>query len=260
MRFSIPALLSLAVALIGVASATSTKTQIEASASFPESNQFGRVVNGEKNVINVLLENKGESEVELTAISGSFENPDTGKLLRNTTTLPFKGQLSSGVKQTVPYPFYSEFKPQDVRLQIFAHYKIGGETHHVQAYNSIISIVEPPASIFDVTLIVTYLLIIAILGGGAYLLVAKYFPRQLHAALSKKPKAFKAAPSAARAKTASTKGYEPEWIPQHILKADKLAKAAKLRAKKNNPISSGDESGVASGVASGNEKRKKKST
>jgi len=198
-------------------------------------------------MINILLENKGDSEVTLTSISGSFENPDTGKPLRNTTKSSPKGQILPGSKLTLPYSFHSEFKPQDVRLQIFVQYKLGGEAHHAQAYNSIVSIVEPPASIFDFTLIITYLIIIAILGSVAYLVAATYFPRYLYTILSYRRSKTKRG-SSTPVGTAQATGYEKEWIPRHLLKT------RGTQTRSNGPVSSGDESGA----TSGGEKRKAK--
>jgi len=243
-------LLTLAAAIIAGASTVPTPSEVEVSASFPESNQFGHVINGEKNIINVLLENKSDSEVDSAAVSGSFENPDTGKLLRNTTKYTHNGQILPGTKLSIPYSFHSEFKPQDVRLQIFVEYKHAGKAHFAHAYNSIVSVVEPPASIFDLTLIITYLFIIAIFGGAAYLIIAKYFPRYLYTVLSfRKPKPKRN--SSAPAGTTKTTGYEEQWIPRHLLKS----RTTKTRS--NAPVSSGDESGNTSG---GGKRKGKKRT
>lgn len=73
---------------------------IEVTASFPESNPFGRtcsmnlncskssdkpadIVNGEKNQIKLLVENKSDLNVTLLRIAGAIQNANTGALIKN---------------------------------------------------------------------------------------------------------------------------------------------------------------------------------
>ena len=63
----------------------------------------------------------------------------------------------------------------------------------------------------------TYLIVFAIIGGGAYLTFLAYFPK------SKKPKSAPPPELGAAVPVAATTsgGYEEEWIPEHHLKKTK---------------------------------------
>jgi len=92
------------------------------------------------------------------------------------------------------------------------------------------SIVEPPASIFDPQLILTYLIILAVFGGVGYLAYASYFPQ-------KKKRTIPTPPAPVETKATTTSGYQEEWIPEHHLKT------RVRKARGTSAMSSGDESG-----------------
>jgi len=112
----------LALAALLTVSAASEEPEIFVTASFPENNP-GHVTNGEKNIITLIVENKSKQNVTLINVAGSFLHPDTDSLVKNTTPLPYNSQLVDGVKVSIPYTFYSEFKPGDLRLRVWVEHQ-----------------------------------------------------------------------------------------------------------------------------------------
>lgn len=116
--------------------------EVEVTATFPEDNAFGReypsingrrvltgwsvdVVNGEKNNMFLMVENKSERNITLKTVSGSVHHVDTNALVKNVrgstccssvvgltllqiTALPYKMPLLQNIKLQVPYQFHSE--------------------------------------------------------------------------------------------------------------------------------------------------------
>ena len=82
---------------------TEPEPELRVTGSFPSDNPFGRmfsflpsirschgrligtidVVNGERNVINLLIENYMKQDATLVSIAGSFHHPETDRLLKN---------------------------------------------------------------------------------------------------------------------------------------------------------------------------------
>ncbi|EIW84214.1 hypothetical protein CONPUDRAFT_163394 [Coniophora puteana RWD-64-598 SS2] len=221
--------------------------EIEVEAVFPESNPFGHIVNGERNQILLAIENKSDRNVTLQSIAGSFHHPETNGLLRNTTALNYGLRLIEGAKLQLPYTFHSEFKPGDIRLNVWLDVT-EDENFRIMAYDSIVTVVEPEASWFDFKLISTYLIVAGLLGGGAYYAYLAYAPQP-----KKQRKRVNANPSEVSSPVGTVTatgagGYQEEWIPAHHLK--------KGKGKKTGALSSGDE--FSGAETSGNEGRKRK--
>jgi len=210
--------------------------ELKATGSFPSDNPFGHVVNGERNVINLFVENNTKQNVTLLSVAGSFHQPETDRLLKNTTSSKLGVKLDEGNKIPVQYPFYSQFKPGDVKLKIWL--EVYDETQYrVSAYDSIVTIVEPEISLLDWQLWTTYLIVFGILGGGAYFTFLSFFPK------SKKPKVAAPAGISASVPVAATNsgGYEEEWIPEHHLKKTKKSGAVTSDADTSGGEASGKE-------------------
>jgi len=215
---------------------TEPEPEFKVTGSFSSDNPFGHVVNGERNIINLFIENNTKQNVTLVSIAGSFHHPETDRFLKNTTSAKFGIPLPGGVKLPIQYPFYSQFRPGDIRLKIWLD--VADETQYrVSAYDSVVTIVEPEFSILDWQLWTTYLIVFGIIGGAGYFAFLSFFPK------SKKPKV--AAPPAVSApagiSATNSGGYEEEWIPEHHLK----------KTKKNGAITSDAE--TSGGEASGKE-------
>lgn len=210
--------------------------ELKVTGSFPSDNPFGHVVNGERNVINLLIENNTKQNVTLLSVAGSFHHPETDRLFKNTTPTKFDVKVKEGGKVPVQYPFYSQVKPGNARLKIWLD--VAGETQYrVSAYDSIVAVVEPELSFLDWQLWSTYLIVLGILGGGAYFTFLSLFPK------SKKPRF--AAPPDVGAPVAvgatGSGGYEEEWIPEHHLKKTKKTGAITSDVETSGGEASGKE-------------------
>jgi len=195
---------------------TETELELKVTGSFPSDNPFGHVVNGERNIINLLIENNTKRGVTLLSVAGSFHHPETDRVLKNTTATKFGVKIKEGGKTPVEYPFYSQFKPGDVRLKVWL--EVSDETQHrVSAYESVVTIVEAEVSLLDWQLWTTYLIVCGILGGGAYLVFDSYVPKPKKSKASAPSEIGAAVPVAAT----SSGGYEEEWIPEHHLNKTK---------------------------------------
>ncbi|KAG9315253.1 hypothetical protein JVU11DRAFT_4387 [Chiua virens] len=224
-----------------------TEPEIVIQASFPEQNPFGHVVNGERNQILLLVENKSDQNVTLESVGGSFHHPDNGALVKNTSSLTYGVPLLEKTKLQIPYAFHSEFKPGDLRLNLWLEHSVDDLKYRVTAFDSVVTVVEPEGSLFDFKLISTYLIVAAFLGGASYFVYLTYFP----VAKTKKSKRVRpdaSAPASTVTVTASGASYEEEWIPEHHLR--------KPKAKKPTAVSSGEE--PSGGETSGTEGRRRK--
>ncbi|KAI5119003.1 hypothetical protein M0805_004413 [Coniferiporia weirii] len=235
--------------LVGAEDASDPEVSI--TASFPENNPFGQIVNGERNRINLLVENKSDLNVTLISIAGSFHDPQTDTLIKNATTLPYGLRLISGTKLQVPYQFHSEFKPGDVRLNIWMTHSVDDKLYQVTAYDSVVTVVEPEVSIFNYQVITTYLFTAAFLGGLGYYAFVTFVPKPKKTRKSTTSGGGKGSISSPVGSVTATGagGYEEEWIPEHHLKV-------RRGKKKAGTTSSGDE--VSGGEASGTEGKRRK--
>ncbi|KAK0495396.1 hypothetical protein EDD18DRAFT_1394496 [Armillaria luteobubalina] len=236
-----------ALAQVALSQSTSSEEPIEPEiavvASWPDDNPFAHVVNGEKNLILLSIENKSDRNVTLLSMSGSVHHPDTNALVKNLTAVPYGIVLVEAIKLQLPFTFYSEFKPGDLRLNIWLEHSFADEKYLVSAYDSIVTVVEPEISIFDFKLLSTYLVVSLIFGGIAYIAYLSFVPQ------SKKPRRTAASVSAPVGSVTATGagGYQEEWIPEHHLR--------KSKGKKGGPAS-GDE--LSGGETSGTEGKKRK--
>jgi len=218
------------------------------SAAFPESNPFGHIVNGEKNTITLTVENKSGKNVTLISVGGAVYNVQNEALIKNLTTLTYKVPLIDSVKLQVPFAFYSEFKPGDIRLNVWVDHTLEDSTLRVGAYDSIVTVVEPEVSIFDFKMISTYIMTTALLGGLIYVAYKAFAPKRTTRP-KRKPEV--SAPVGAVTATGAG-GYQEEWIPEHHIRK------AKTPRKKSGTLTSGDEfSELSAGELSAPEKEKK---
>ncbi|KAH8831314.1 hypothetical protein DL96DRAFT_1552654 [Flagelloscypha sp. PMI_526] len=224
-----------------------TEPEIVATASFPEDNPFGHVVNGERNKIQVFVENKSSRNVTLVAIGGALSDPENDKVIKNLTTLTYGAALIEGVNMQVSYFFNSEFAPGDLRLNLWVDHVVDDEAYRVSAYDSIVTIVEPEGSIFHYEVISTYLITTVFLGAVGYLAFRSLVP-----ASTKKTRKPRPSEPVGTVTATGPGGYQEEWIPEHHLK-----KATKRKGTKS--AASGDElSGVETSGTEGGKKRGKK--
>ncbi|KAE9408447.1 hypothetical protein BT96DRAFT_954021 [Gymnopus androsaceus JB14] len=215
--------------------------QLVAAAAWPETNPFGHVVNGEKNTLGVLVENRLPHNTTLLNVAGAFYNAESDVLVRNLSAMAYNVELIEGVKMQIPYTFFSEFKPGDLRLIVWLEHLNEGEKQRVYAYDSIVTIVEPEGSWFDFKLISTYLVVATIFSGLGYVAYLSFVPQ------SKKPRKAAVSGPVGTVTATGAGGYQEEWIPSHHLKS----------RKKSGLASSGDE--LSGGETSGTEGKRRKS-
>jgi len=237
----------LILSLLGASVALSIETEPEilVTARFPEDNPFGHIINGERNQLDLFIENNSGENVTLTTIAGSVHHPDTNALIKNTSTLSYGVKLLDGAKIQLPYTFYSEFKPGDIKLNIWLEHAVDDNLYRVTAYDSIVTVVEPEFSLFDYKMVSTYLLVTALLGGLGYFAYQTFSPTPKKSRKTREPSNISAPVGTVTATGAG--GYQEEWIPEHHLKKGKGKKGA---------LSSGDE--LSGGETSGGESRKRK--
>ncbi|KAG1882231.1 hypothetical protein F4604DRAFT_1577643, partial [Suillus subluteus] len=213
--------------------------EIVIETTFPESNPFGHVVNGERNQLFLVVENRSDKNITLQSVAGSFHHPETGTLIKNTSSLTYGFPLLEGTKLQIPYSFYSEFKPGDLRLNIWLEHTVDDDKYRVTAYDSVVTIVEPEPSWLDFKLLSTYLIVFAALGGVSYAAYSAYVPSQ-------KPKRKRPTQVSAPVGTVTASGsggYQEEWIPEHHLKKTKGKKT-----KSDNVVVSEESSSEANGT------------
>ncbi|EJD49712.1 hypothetical protein AURDEDRAFT_112506 [Auricularia subglabra TFB-10046 SS5] len=243
--------LALACLLVpALAAAETTAPDVQATAAFPESNPFHHVVNGERNAVTISVENLSDLNVTVSSVAGSVHLADSGKLIKNLTALSYNVPLIKKGKIQVPYTFYSEFRPGDLQLKLWVEYTAPEGKHRVQAFESVVSVVEPPASLFDLKMLATYIIVAGVLGGLGYAAFLNYGPGAATSKGKGKKRAPAAEPVAADAVPVKGSGvYSEDWIPEHHLK--------QRRKKADGALSSGDESGVASGTERRKSSRRK---
>ncbi|KAG1747113.1 uncharacterized protein EDB91DRAFT_1245561 [Suillus paluster] len=233
--------LSLATLLMALGvSASPEDPEILIETTFPESNPFGHVVNGERNQIFLVVENRSDKNVTLQSVAGSFHHPETGALIKNTSSLTYGFPLLEGSKLQIPYSFYSEFKTGDLRLNIWLEHTSDDDKYRVTAYDSVVTIVEPEPSWFDFKLLSTYLIVFAAFVGLSYAAYNAYVP-------SSKPKRKRPAEVGAPVGTVTatgSSGYQEEWIPEHHLKKTKGKKTKAENPASSEDLSSGEVSGM----------------
>ncbi|KAG2157945.1 uncharacterized protein EDB93DRAFT_1246441 [Suillus bovinus] len=241
--------LSIATLLMALGvSASLDDPEIFIQTTFPESNPFGHVVNGERNQIFLLVENKSDRNVTLQSVAGSFHHPETGTLIKNTSSLAYGIPLLEGSKLQIPYSFYSEFKPGDLKLSIWLEHTVDDDKYRVTAYDSVVTIVEPEPSWLDFKLLSTYLIVFAALAGVTYTAYNAYVPSQKPK--RKRPTQVSAPVGTVTASGAS--GYQEEWIPEHHLKKTKAKKT------KSDNVAVSEGSGSETNGAEGKKTRKGK--
>jgi len=218
-----------------------SEPEVVASAVFPETNPFQQVVNGERNSLTVHIENKSEKNVTLLAIGGSLSNPDTGVVVKNLTDSTFNFELIEGLKMQLPFTFFSEHRPGDLRLNVWLDHSMENAKHRVMAYDSIISVVEPEKSFFDFQMLSTYFTLLITAGAFAYFTYLNLVPPPKKV---RKTKTEAVSEPVGTVTATGAGGYQEEWIPEHhIRKVNKSSKNAGV-ATSGDELGGSEKSGV----------------
>nr|ODN88237.1 hypothetical protein L203_02845 [Cryptococcus depauperatus CBS 7841] len=227
----------------------SIEDDVAVSATFPESNVFGNVVNGEKNNILLHLANSGSKNYTLVSASASYHDINNHwALVKNATALKYDVPLFAGSNFSAPYTMYSEFRPQEMGLTVLVNLAENGskDIHTLTAFNRTVSIVEAPASWIDLQLLFLYLLFGTILALGGWWAYDSFFVSKSKS--KKKPglgahKVKAVVPGPQVAAYPSVKPYEEAWIPEQLLKSRKGRKGVNGASSGGELTSAGETSG-----------------
>jgi hypothetical protein len=126
---------------------------------FPDAEIFGvSLVNGRATKSVLDFTNNEAEPIQISLIGGVLttlkplppgSHPSMA-IVRNLTGAKYGVEIPAGAQHSLPYTFTTDMNPQDLRLQIVAIVQSQeGLVYQLQAYNSTVSVVEAPTSIFD---------------------------------------------------------------------------------------------------------------
>ncbi|KAF3923467.1 hypothetical protein ABW21_db0207980 [Orbilia brochopaga] len=177
-------------------------------------------VNGHVARVNLEIANHEPHPITVEAVGGQLRKLDRSTILRNLTASKVATEIPASGVANVPYSFVPNMHAQDVvfELGVVFSLKEGGKVAQYTAYNSTISIAEPPTSLLDPQILFLYLFILGLVSGGGYLAYQTWVVPMLP-----KPKRVRPTPVApVEAKTTSAEvpkgGFDESWIPEHHLK------------------------------------------
>lgn len=207
-----------------------TEESVEISAAFPIENQFGVVFNGQPNKILLKINNMGSDPVQdvMRIHSAWNEFREIGgkeRLLRKGNPTPSKRTVAPATNTTIPYFFSAEQKEGNLNLRVWVEWS-GPKTkkHRTMAYDSTITIQEPPTRWFDPQLIFLYIIILSALGFVGYLSYTSFSvpTKTLRKASSSAGKSSTQTSSTPKIATPTGGMYEEEWIPSgHSIRSTK---------------------------------------
>jgi hypothetical protein len=221
------------------------KYKVAASVSFADdADIFGlKLVNNHVTRARFEFMNSEEEEtLTLRMIGGSLWPLDEdilsgGHAIRNLTTMGFDVDIPPQSNVTVEYPFATELQPQDLTLLLAAivEHKTQGVQFQVDGYNSTVSVVDAPVSLFDPQILTIYALLAVAFAGTCYFIYAfgvkTLFPQAARKKGSgRKSAGRKSTPAnrkqdsqvssdgafASDATASGAKVYDEQWIPQHL--------------------------------------------
>ncbi|OAV96882.1 hypothetical protein PTTG_12476 [Puccinia triticina 1-1 BBBD Race 1] len=234
--------------LISSVSSLLTPEKLEISADFPSNNQFGIVFNGQPNKILLKVLNLGRDPVEdvmrIHQVWNEFrEIGGKERLLRKGVPVPSKRTLPPKIEPyIIPYMFSAEEREGNIGLRIWVEWSgPTGKKHRSIAYDSTVTIQEPPTRWFDPQLILLYIILASTFGGIGYMVYSSYVV-PVKPARSLKPKQSTEGSLRSSSKVATPTGgaYEEEWIPAgHSVRP----------SKKTGAETGGEESSGAEGKA-----------
>ncbi|KAI6247367.1 hypothetical protein HI914_04437 [Erysiphe necator] len=228
-------------------------------ASFPSStDEFGlKIFNGHKTKAVLQFTNSEAEPIIVSSVKGilsSLKSSPTDLLPTvNLTSARFNVAIKSSEKQSLSYTFTTDLHPQNLRLDIIATISNqNGSSYHIQAFNQTVTIVDPPASIFDPQIIFLYLFLTAMTGGSLFWAYSTWIKPLLPQAkrgarsgeyIKRSNKSDKASiPSKSQNNISEPNGtddsgtllenkmYDESWIPDHHIK-----KPTVKRLKGSNP-------------------------
>ncbi|EGX47476.1 hypothetical protein AOL_s00083g412 [Orbilia oligospora ATCC 24927] len=175
------------------------------------------VVNGKVARINVEITNQEAYPITVQAVGGQLRKHDRSVILRNLTVSKQGTEIPASGTTNVPYSFVPNMHAQDVVLELGVLFSVEKHGKAVQytAFNSTISVAEPPTSLLDPQILFLYVFILGLVSAGGYVAYQTWVVPML-------PKPKRVRPVVpVEAKTTSTDvktGFDESWIPEHHLK------------------------------------------
>lgn len=113
-----------------------------------------KLVNGHATQAVLSFANAESEPVTVRMIGGSLwtlgaPGAPESHIVRNLTTIPYNVEVPAGTNQSLTFNFAQELNPQDLRLLIAAVVDKGEQAFQVPVYNSTVTVVEAPVSLFD---------------------------------------------------------------------------------------------------------------
>jgi hypothetical protein len=127
--------------------------QVTVDVQFPSSEIFGvKLINGLATKSVITFTNLEPEPVTIAAIGGSLlaENLNPPQVVRNLTIQTYNTEIPSGASESLTYAFTTDLHPQDLRLSLLSIIRDTKDKFYtVGIYNSTVTVVEAPMSIFD---------------------------------------------------------------------------------------------------------------
>lgn len=216
--------------LSGSVTGTLTPEKLEISAAFPSNNQFGVVFNGQSNKILLKITNLGRDPVEdvmrIHQVWNEFrEIGGKERLLRKGVPVPSKRTLPPKIEPyVIPFLFNAEEREGNIGLRIWVEWSgPKGKKYQAMAYDSTVTIQEPPTRWFDPQLILLYIILASTFGGIGYVIYGSYLaPPKSTRSLKAKRSGNGSSSKTPKVSTPTGGAYEEEWIPAgHSVRSSK---------------------------------------
>ena len=211
--------------------------------TFPN-NPFNIVKNGQSTrVVFTFTQPRGvERAIAVNSLTGAFLDParkdgERKRIMRNMTNRILHDdplvQFTNGKPLQLPYDLHSEFKPQnlDIELRATVTDKSSLNKYNVLLYRGSVTVEEPPQSLWDLELLSVYLFLAGLVGAVAYYVYVSYIQPALRANIStssSKRKDKTPAPVANK----DGKTYDESWIPEEAISQQQRPRARKNRSRK----------------------------
>ncbi|KAG0149236.1 hypothetical protein CROQUDRAFT_653801 [Cronartium quercuum f. sp. fusiforme G11] len=204
-----------------------TPENVEITASFPLENQFGVVFNGQPNKIILKLQNHGKDPVadvlRIHSVWNEFrELGGKEKLLRKGNPTPSKRTLPPNPQPyTLPYYFSAEQREGNLNLKIWVEWSPvnSRKKERTLAYDSTVTITEPPTRWFDPQLILLYIIFASLAAGIGYMAYGSYLTtpvgRKSAGVNAKVRDTVDLIKNSPKVSTPTGGKYEADWIPSN---------------------------------------------
>lgn len=196
------------------------------------------VVNGQKNVVKVIFDNKSKKNYTVDLIGGHLVIPDNpSSIVRNLTAYSYSRPAPAMDHVEITYNFYAEFQPQELDLLLFVFFSDEKETRYRGVgYNGTITIVEPEHSLFDIQLLFLYVILLGVIGGVGFLIFQAFFGGIKSKKGKKRVPSTKPEDMAAGGSSSADLKYDESWIPEHHLKPQPTRSSPRIKKKNEKKV------------------------